>query len=54
MRERWKPAAEDAELLDRLINESVNLLSIIHARIYFPSYSNSLKDTAQWLGFEWT
>jgi transposase IS66 family protein/RNase H-like protein len=41
-------------LLDRLINESVNLLSIIHARIYFPSYSNSLKDTAQWLGFEWT
>src|SRR4051812_24996094 len=54
MRERWKPAAENAELLDRLINESVNLLSIIHARIYFPSYSNSLKDTAQWLGFEWT
>src|SRR5215212_6033605 len=54
MRERWKPAAEDAELLDRLINESVNLLSVIHARIYFPSYSNSLKDIAQWLGFEWT
>src|SRR5215210_1810678 len=110
MRERWKPAAEDAELLDRLINESVNLLraclsvqfqgltptaqywpsassrlwparpaalclpdpcglgsdshggkvfwatywnsslkqalSLTHARIYFPSYSNSLKDTA--------
>src|SRR5215207_11488705 len=54
MRERWKPAAEHAELLDRLIDESVNLLSVIHARIYFPSYSNSLKDIAQWLGFEWT
>jgi hypothetical protein len=54
MRERWKPVAEDAELLDRLIDESVNLLSTIHAQIYFPSYSNSLKDIAQWLGFEWT
>ncbi|NGO55901.1 TM0106 family RecB-like putative nuclease [Allomesorhizobium camelthorni] len=54
MRERWPASFEDAEFLDRLIDGSVNLLGCIYGRIYFPTYSNGLKDIARWLGFEWT
>jgi predicted RecB family nuclease len=31
-----------------------NLLSIINGQVYFPTYSNSLKTIARWLGFEWS
>ncbi len=41
------PAAEAIAL-------SVNLLSLIFAKVYFPSFSNSLKENARFLGFEWT
>jgi predicted RecB family nuclease len=54
MRERWKPTAEDREFVDQIIEGSVNLLSRMYGRIYFPTYSNSLKEIARWLGFEWT
>jgi len=33
---------------------SVNLLSAIFAQVYFPSYSNGLKENARFLGFEWS
>ena len=33
---------------------SMNLLSVIFAQIYFPTYSNGLKDIAGFLGFTWT
>jgi predicted RecB family nuclease len=36
------------------IASSINLLSVIFAQVYFPSYSNGLKDNARFLGFEWT
>ena len=32
----------------------VNVLSIIRAHIYFPTYSNGLKDIGRYLGFDWT
>jgi predicted RecB family nuclease len=54
MKERHGVAAENSAFLDRLITESVNILSIIYAHIYFPTYSNSLKEVAQFLGFRWT
>jgi predicted RecB family nuclease len=54
MRERYQPSAEDAEFVDRIIDSSVNLLAVIYGRIYFPTYSNGLKDIARMLGFEWT
>ena len=54
MRKRSKPTAEDAEFVDRVVNGSLNLLASIYGRIYFPTFSNSLKDVARWLGFEWT
>jgi predicted RecB family nuclease len=31
-----------------------NLLSVINGQVYFPTYSNSLKSIARWLGFEWS
>jgi len=37
-----------------LVKESINILSIIYGRIYFPTYSNSLKEIARYLGFSWT
>jgi hypothetical protein len=54
MRERYELGAEDSEFVERLIGTSVNLLAIIYGRIYFPTYSNGLKDVARMLGFEWT
>jgi len=36
------------------VQHAVNLLSFIFARIYFPTYSNGLKETAQYLGFRYS
>ena len=30
------------------------MLSVIHPHVYFPTYSNGLKDIAGYLGFRWT
>jgi predicted RecB family nuclease len=32
----------------------IDLLSIIRGHVYFPTYSDSLKDIASWLGFAWS
>jgi hypothetical protein len=38
----------------RLIRErSVNVLSLLHASVYFPTYSRSLKEIGSYLGFVW-
>lgn len=42
------------ELGERLLPRLVNVLSIIYSHIYFPTYSNGLKDIAGYLGFRWT
>lgn len=49
---RYGCPATDA--LDKAIERAVNLVSIIFAHIYFPTYSNSLKDIARFLSFEWS
>jgi predicted RecB family nuclease len=36
------------------IAHPTNLLSLIYARIYFPTFSNGLKDIAGYLGFRWS
>jgi hypothetical protein len=54
MRERWKPTGSDVEFVDRLIEGSVNFLATMYGRIYFPTYTNGLKEIARWLGFQWT
>jgi predicted RecB family nuclease len=37
----------------KIFNEALNLLSIIFARVYFPTYSNGLKDNASFIGAHW-
>jgi predicted RecB family nuclease len=53
-RMRSRLAQDAIGLLDALVEKSVNVLSVIHPHIYFPTYSNSLKDIGQVLGFQWT
>jgi transposase-like protein len=38
----------------RAVTSSVNLLSVIFAQVYFPGFSNGLKDAAKHLGFTWS
>jgi len=38
----------------KALESSVNLLSVIFGQIYFPTYSNGLKEIADWLGFRWS
>ncbi len=53
MKKRY-PDPERTALLDQLIASAVNLLSTIYSRVYFPTYSNGLKDVARYLGFRWS
>jgi predicted RecB family nuclease len=39
---------------DLLLKNSTNVLSLIYANIYFPTYSNGLKEIATYLGFAWS
>lgn len=54
MKERYGGVVENPVFLEQLIAESVNILSVIYAQIYFPTYSNSLKEIAKYLGFQWS
>jgi len=45
------PASEEVE---QAIARPFNLLSLLFARIYFPTYPNGLKDIARFVGFEWS
>jgi Transposase IS66 family/RNase_H superfamily len=54
MKARYILAPEDVEFVDRLIGTSVNLVGCIYGKIYFPTFSNSLKEIGRYLGFEWT
>ncbi len=38
----------------KAIGSMVNLVSIIFAQIYFPTFSNGLKEIAEYLGFTWS
>ena len=49
---RYGGPAEES-IVAQAINNPINLLSFIYARIYFPTYSNGLKDVAEYLGFSW-
>ena len=53
MCERYGGPQEDSPAA-KAITFPVNLLSVIFAQVYFPSYSNGLKEIAKVIGFEWT
>lgn len=42
------------ENVDRLTARLTNLLQITYGRVYFPTYSNGLKDVSKYLGFRWS
>jgi predicted RecB family nuclease len=44
----------DPQLLRKIEANSVNVLSLIYSRVYFPVYANDLKSVASCLGFRWT
>ena len=46
------PPAESA--VAKAVKKSINLLSVIFAQIYFPTFSNGLKDIGHYLGAKWT
>jgi predicted RecB family nuclease len=48
MKRRYATSEQKAAL-DALITSAVNLLAIMYARVYFPTYSNGLKDIAGYL-----
>lgn len=54
MKTRWESLNEDSEFIDRIVDGSLNLFAVMYGTIYFPTYSNGLKEIARWLGFDWT
>jgi predicted RecB family nuclease len=51
---RMRKYARRKRLVDRLLARLTNVLSVIYDHVYFPVYSNGLKDVARFLGFAWT
>jgi predicted RecB family nuclease len=46
-------APAKAVVQSKIINSALNLLSTFFARVYFPTYSNGLKDIASFIGARW-
>ena len=42
------------DVIDNAKSSTVNILSLIYAHVYFPTYSNGLKNIADYLGFQWS
>ena len=45
---------KDEEIFNKIDSNAINVLSLIYARIYFPTYSNSLKEIGVYLGEKWS
>lgn len=44
----------EGSAMAKAIESAVNLLSVIFAQIYFPTFSNGIKEIAGYLGFTWS
>lgn len=51
---RMRKAAARKGPVDRVLASLVNVLSAVYGHVYFPCYSNGLKDVAACLGYSWT
>jgi predicted RecB family nuclease len=51
---RMRKYARRKRLVDRILTRTTNVLSIIYNHVYFPAYSNGLKEVARLLGSAWT
>ena len=52
--QRMRMRSHRKDLVDRVLKSLVNILSLIYPHIYFPTYSNGLKEVASYLGSTWT
>lgn len=43
-----------SQLAEQLLEKSVNVLGLIYSDVYFPTFSNELKEIAGYLGFKWS
>jgi len=51
---RYPETTPDSSFVNTILGRAKNLLTITYSQIYFPTYSNRLKDVAQHLGFRWS
>ena len=51
---RMRKVATGRKMVERVLASSCNVVSVIHANIYFPTYSNGLKDVGAYLGCTWS
>jgi hypothetical protein len=51
---RCRLPGEQQEQVDKVLGKAINVLSIIHAHVYFPVYSCSLKDIGRSIGCHWS
>jgi predicted RecB family nuclease len=51
---RMRRAASRKKSVDRVLAVLVNVLGLVYSHLYFPCYSNGLKDVAGCLGCSWT
>jgi predicted RecB family nuclease len=51
---RMRKVVTRKDLVDRALGKTLNVLSVIHTSVYFPTFSNGLKDVARHLGCTWT
>jgi predicted RecB family nuclease len=54
--QKMRPSLDDEakQYLEKVIQNSCNLLSFFYSHIYLPTYTNGLKEIAHFLGFQWT
>ena len=50
---RMRKLAKSKEQVDRVLSALVNVLSLVYTHVYFPCYSNGLKDVGNYLGCRW-
>jgi RNase_H superfamily/Transposase IS66 family len=53
MKRRYGNPCTD-QFIDKLLAEAVNVVSVIRGNVYFPTYSNGLKEIGSHLGYEWS
>jgi len=51
---RMRKVAKNQQMVDTILKALVNVLALVYAHIYFPTYSNGLKDIGHYLGYTWT
>jgi len=51
--QRMRKKAKRKRPVDRVLGRLFNMLSLVYSHIYFPCYSNGLKDVATVLGYTW-